>query len=116
MHEKIASDAKVGIDGENVVLVDLAANSKQVIENSTDWIWNIKLGSTQLAYNITDDSRSMGDIYGFDLTTQTKYTVRNQGSTFLEFNLNKSTEQLIMCSVGSGNDPNEWDVSIVQLS
>lgn len=104
-----------GIDGGNLVLGDLTNNTTQIIENYDNWAWDVVLGSSQLVYNLTDEDFIMGDAYGYDLTTHIKYTIRNQGKTYCGININKSSDLFIMCSIGVGQDPKEWDVSLVQL-
>jgi beta propeller repeat protein len=104
-----------GVDENSLVLGDLTNTTTQIIENYDNWAWDVVLGSYQLVYNLTDEDFIMGDVYGYDLTTHTKYTIRNQGKTHCEININKSSDLFIMCSIGVGQEPKEWDVSLVQL-
>jgi beta propeller repeat protein len=104
--------------GDNLMLVDLITKQPQIVDSyNAEWEWNVLLGDTQLAYCVNDsnDHYFMGDVYGFDLVYQNNYTIRSQGDTYWEINMNQSTDQLVMCSIASGQDPDEWDVSLVQL-
>lgn len=89
--------------GENI-LIDEETNRKIIINVSLN-----ESNQPQLVYS--DDF--VGDVFGFDLTSKTNYSIRTAGETWFEINLNETSNTVIMTSVGVNSlNPNEWDVSL----
>jgi beta propeller repeat protein len=104
-------------NNNHVQLIRLSDMAKTTVETSNFDIRKVLLGSTQLIYCIvnSDDYYDMGIVKGYDITNTSSYTIRNQGSTYWEININKSTNHAIVSSVGSSNDSSEWDISLFSL-
>ena len=102
--------------GTTLYLYSIANSTSTQIVNSVNIISNAILGSNQFVYIVNNPlTPRYGSVYGYSISSSTGYTIRNTGKTYMEMSINSTNDYLVITSKGSGNDPDEWDVSLITL-
>jgi beta propeller repeat protein len=98
--------------GSTLRLYNLSTSQTIVVSNDYNQTL-LSINNSQLVYAKAADYDNK-KLYGFDIASLQGYPIRAVGSTW-SIQLHPSNNTLLMCSKGTGMDPDEWDISYASL-
>jgi beta propeller repeat protein len=90
--------------------LDTATNTIIDQGSSVGKVTAFQINEQQVVYSTQD----MQSVFGWDIQQQQSYIIRNTGKTY-SYYLHPINNTMLMCSKGTGMDPNEWDISYASL-
>jgi beta propeller repeat protein len=98
-----------GTSQESLYLHNLATSQNTLVN-----VTNLHLSYDMNESHLVFIELANQEVSGFNLSTQQLYSIRTVGETRTIY-LNPTTNTMLMCSKGTGMDPDEWDISYASI-